>query len=48
MFRFTIIDNTNIPSVSTVIDEPVGWDGIKIRLKRDKDWHGFLAISMVI
>lgn len=41
MFRFTIIDNTYDPPVNTVIDEPVGWDGIKIRLKRDKDWHGF-------
>ena len=41
MFRFTIIDNTYDPPVNTVIDEPVGLDGIKIRLKRDKDWHGF-------
>lgn len=40
--RFTITDYTNsyIGTV-TVIDEPVGWDGIHLRLKRDKTWHGF-------
>ena len=42
MFRFTIIDFTlNKNGVSTVINEPVGWDAITIRLKRDNLWHGF-------
>lgn len=40
--RFTIIDYTTNPAGdSTVIDEPVGWDGIALRLKRDTEWHGF-------
>lgn len=42
MFRFTIIDFTSDPAgIETVVDEPVGWDGITIQLKRDKNWHGF-------
>lgn len=42
MFKLTITDYTyDELGVATVIDEPVGWDGIKIRLKRDKNWHGF-------
>lgn len=41
MLKFTIIDNTVNLGTSTVIDEPVGWDGIGMRLKRDKGWHGF-------
>lgn len=40
--RFTIIDyTTDSAGVSTVIDEPVGWDAIALRMKRDKVWHGF-------
>ena len=40
--RFTITDYTyDINGVDTVIDEPIGWDGIHMRLKRDKTWHGF-------
>lgn len=40
--RFTIIDYTTDPNgIDTVIDEPVGWDAISLRMKRDKTWHGF-------
>ena len=40
--RFTIIDYTNDANgVSTQVNEPVGWDAITVRLKRDKTWHGF-------
>ena len=40
--RFTIIDYTNDANgISTQVKEPVGWDGISVRLKRDKTWHGF-------
>ncbi len=40
--RFTIIDyTTDFTGISTVVDEPVGWDGTAMRLKRDKTWHGF-------
>lgn len=40
--KFTITDYTTNPAgVSTVIDEPVGWDTIGMRLKRDQKWHGF-------
>lgn len=40
--RFTIIDYTNDPDgISTVVDEPVGWDTTGLRLKRDPTWHGF-------
>lgn len=41
-FRFTIIDYTTNPAGdSTVIDEPVGWDGLNMKLIRHKNWHGF-------
>lgn len=40
--QFTIIDYTTNPAgVSTVVNEPVGWDSTTLRLKRDKTWHGF-------
>jgi len=40
--RFTLIDYTTDPlGVETVIDEPVGWDAIKLHMQRDKKWHGF-------
>lgn len=44
MFRFTLIDFTNDKSgIATVVEEPVGWDAITIRLKREDKvgWHGF-------
>lgn len=37
--RFTIIDQFGH---STVIDEPVGWDGIHLHYIRHKEWHGFI------
>lgn len=40
-FQFTITDNTQSPAVVTVIDEPVGWDGLEFKLARHNDWHGF-------
>lgn len=46
MLRFTIIDYTTDPlGVYTEIDEPVGWDGINLRMKRDKNWHGFFSFA---
>lgn len=46
MLRFTIKDYTTDPNgVSTQIDEPIGWDGINLRLKRDKNWHGFFDFA---
>lgn len=42
MLKFTIIDYTTNPlGDSTVIDEPVGWDAIGMRLRRAESWHGF-------
>ncbi len=40
MWKFTIWDIDSGGSF-TDIDEPVGWDGITLRLRRDRDWHGF-------
>ena len=37
--RFTIIDQFGH---STIIDEPVGWDGINLHYTRHKEWHGFI------
>jgi hypothetical protein len=46
MLQFTIIDYTTNPlGISTVIDEPIGWDGINLRMKRDKVWHGFFDFA---
>lgn len=40
--KFTITDYTTNPAGdSTVVNEPVGWDSTTLRLKRDKNWHGF-------
>ena len=36
-WKFTISYNLG----SLVIDEPRGWDGINLHLKRDTTWHGF-------
>jgi hypothetical protein len=30
---------------STIIDEPKGWDGINLRIKRDSNWHGFFDFA---
>jgi hypothetical protein len=44
--RFTIWDYTNdVNGVATTIDEPIGWDLIKLRLTREKEWHGFLDFA---
>jgi hypothetical protein len=37
--RFTIIDQFGN---NTIIDEPVGWDGINLHYIRHKEWHGFI------
>lgn len=37
IWRFSILDRNN---VTTVIDEPVGWDANVSEIKRDPDWHG--------
>lgn len=40
--KFTIVDYTTNPTGdSAVVNEPVGWDSTTLRLKRDKNWHGF-------
>jgi hypothetical protein len=40
-WQFTLIDYTNNPlGVATIIDEPSGWDGITISMRRDMDMHG--------
>lgn len=41
MLKFTITDyTTSAAGIATVIDEPVGWDGLGMRLKRSPGWHG--------
>jgi hypothetical protein len=37
LFKFTILDRNN---VSTIIDEPIGWDANTMELKRDLEVHG--------
>jgi hypothetical protein len=37
LWRFSILDRNNI---TTVIEEPVGWDATKITIKRDLEKHG--------
>jgi hypothetical protein len=42
LFQFTIIDYTTNPlGDSTIIDEPVGWDGVQFELQR-LNTHGFV------
>ena len=41
MYRFTIIDNSTPYPVSTIVDEPVGWDAVTLHFRRDTQWHGF-------
>jgi hypothetical protein len=38
MWQFSITYN----SITTIIDEPVGWDETEIIVKRNKDYHGFM------
>jgi hypothetical protein len=41
-YKFTIIDySVNPAGDSTVIPEPVGWDGLIIKLQRSPEYHGF-------
>lgn len=40
--RFTITDNTQSPAVDTVVDEPIGFDGMTVDLSRINDYHGFV------
>lgn len=41
-FKFTIIDYTNTTAGDIyVVNEPVGFDTVGMRLKREKTWHGF-------
>lgn len=41
-FKFTIIDYTNTTAGDIyIVNEPVGFDTVGMRLKRDKTWHGF-------
>lgn len=43
MLKFSLIDYTTVPAgTTTVIEEPVGWDNISMRLRRSKGWHGFM------
>lgn len=43
--KFTIIDYTVNPlGVETVIDEPVKWDTIVIKMMRDKKYHGYVDL----
>jgi hypothetical protein len=41
IYQFTLIDyTTDTNGVSTIIEEPNGWDGMELSLKRDDDTHG--------
>jgi hypothetical protein len=40
-FDITVIDDNGGIIISYPIEEPVGWDSIGLRLKRDENWHGF-------
>lgn len=45
-WQFSIIDFTTNPNgITTVINEPVGWDGITLTLKRDAKTHGFFGFE---
>ncbi|MFN8299495.1 MAG: hypothetical protein U0T75_10335 [Chitinophagales bacterium] len=43
MLKFTIVDYTTSELLPTTmeVDEPIGWDAIALRLKRDNSWEGF-------
>jgi hypothetical protein len=40
-FDITVIDDNGNILISYPIEEPVGWDSIGLRIKRDENWHGF-------
>ena len=41
LWRFSLIDYTSNPSgVTTIVDEPQGWDNINLSVKRDEEMHG--------
>ena len=41
IYQFTLTDYTINPlGVSTIIEEPNGWDGMELSLKRDEETHG--------
>lgn len=43
LYQFTIIDYTTNPlGDSTIIEEPIGWDGVEFELVR-QDTHGFVS-----
>lgn len=44
-WQFTINDYTSGVLVSTEIDEPVGWDGINLELKRQASSNGFFGLE---
>jgi len=45
-FRYTIIDYTTNPyGESTVVQEPIGWDGLILKIDRDREYHGFFEYS---
>lgn len=39
--RFTIQDYTSGSLVSTIVDEPIGFDKVQFHINRDKQYHGF-------
>jgi hypothetical protein len=44
-WQFTINDYTSGTEVSTQVQEPVGWDGVNLHLKRDDKAHGFFSFE---
>jgi hypothetical protein len=41
LWRFSLIDYTINPSgVTTIVDEPQGWENINLSVKRDEEMHG--------
>ena len=41
IYQFTLTDYTINPlGISTIIEEPNGWDGMELSLKRDDETHG--------
>lgn len=45
-FRYTLIDYIINPSgIARVVPEPLGWDGLTLKLERDKEYHGFFEYS---
>ena len=44
-WQFSINDFTSGTEVTTVIQEPVGWDAVNLHLKRDEKGHGFFGFE---